>query len=171
MTLRSDEIATLAALLRKLSRAQPWPSEIYEAYARVGVGIAIEVVCVRRDPNGWEVFLAKRPSRQQRPHEPYPNQWHSPGTILRKTDTFNSAFRRLETRELAPAIFRTTPRFIKNAISQDRRGRFLGVIHVAELTGTPRRGAFFPFRRLPKNLVPHHRSFVLPAARRALEHP
>ncbi|MBI3305162.1 hypothetical protein HYZ80_02480 [Candidatus Parcubacteria bacterium] len=151
------EVGTFIRLCGKLEHTQPWTLELFEALARCVVCAAYEVVCFQYRPEGWCVFLARRATNDIY----WPNEWHSPGTILRATDkTLTDALKRLMERELAPATI-SKPIFTQLELNRIRRGTELRLIHIAYVIGMPNHGQFFPVDKpLPEPLMDHHRSLI-----------
>ena len=133
---------------------------MFGALTHVVTPVSIEIVALRRGAHrGFEVFLARRPDT---PSEPYPGQWHSPGTFVYATDDgFPSPpILRLDEREIEPARYRW-PKFAGFATTAvPPRGRALQLVHCARIEGTPAHGAFFSLDALPEPMHDQHRKII-----------
>ena len=119
--------------------------------------IALEVVVWRTGKSDQkEVLLIKRPPSDQY----YGHLWHVPGTLLRNHESFASGFKRLEKEEYRTK-FKLRPRFItlKNLLHEPR-GHELSLCFVAQLLGQAKNGRWWPFGKLPKNLVHYHGKMI-----------
>ncbi|MNR37652.1 hypothetical protein D3C85_1556920 [compost metagenome] len=90
---------------------------------------------------------------------------HTPGTILRPTDTtYQDAFDRLYKEELMQ-VECGLPLLIGAHLSQNDRGRCVLLEHVLEITGEPKSGKFYDVDNLPDLFIEEQR----PSLERALE--
>lgn len=145
-----------------LSRLEPGllPFEIFKEVARIWVTPIIELVPLRRGANGTEVLLFKRPD-----DDPvWGGQLHTPGTVLRSTDTssgFNGALERIEHDELGAAPKTVSPRFVSTVFHQVARGSELSTVFYADMGDIPvENGQWYPARQLPENIVDTQIGFI-----------
>ncbi|MBI2624090.1 hypothetical protein HYW67_01175 [Candidatus Parcubacteria bacterium] len=183
--LTADDWPRLTHDLRRLRNTQPWNAAAYEALAACVVNLAVETVIYRSGPAHGElqVLLMRRPTKEESPSEAFPGLLHSPGTVIRTPDAIplgddvaariahedlEAAFKRLETKELAPAKFIGWPQFVRvRVIPEPTRGVFCCLVHLARIEGTPAKGTFYPADPLPDDIVPSHR-IIIPTALKAL---
>jgi ADP-ribose pyrophosphatase YjhB (NUDIX family) len=140
---------------------KPLGSRLFEAIARLSVSVAFEAVCLRRNKKtkAVEVFLLKRG-----PHESFAGQWHVPGSVFRPGEQPKDVVHRLGPREFGAAIisgFKCYGTFFY----PEPRGWFLSMVYLVKCKKTPNRtGRWFNVKNLSKNVIPHHRKDVIPAA-------
>ena len=144
-----------------------WTARLYNKFASKFALTAIEIVFLKRDNRGDILVLLTR-----HPHGDsyYPDQWHSPGTMLRASDYqeeteknlgipefdgFRKTFERLEKSELG-VRFMGRPRHIKSIFHFTPRGSETALIFLCELEGEPKSGKFFKVNELPHDLIEHH---------------
>src|SRR3989344_3481576 len=148
-----------------------WTPNLYNTFAPKFALTAIETVFLRRNAiSGVEILLIQRPPTDAH----YPNEWHSPGTMLRATDFqeetvtgkdipahdgFKKAFDRLAQSELGIG-FKTKPRQVRSIFHFTPRGSEIALIFLCELEGEPKAGRFFAVDHLPKNLIEHHHRII-----------
>ena len=160
-----------------------WTPNLYNTFAPKFALTAIETVFLRRSAVSGkvEILLIQRPATDAH----YPNQWHSPGTMLRAVDFqeetvtgedipaydgFKKAFDRLAQSELGIG-FKTAPRQIMSIFHYTPRGPEVALIFLCELEGEPKAGRFFAVDHLPENLIEHHHRIIeaaMDALRRGL---
>src|SRR3989344_9687079 len=146
-----------------------WTPGLYNALAPKFALTAIETVFLRMKEDGSaevEVLLARRLHSDAH----YPNQWHSPGTMLRAVDVpeetemylgipelngFRKALDRLVNSELG-LRFKGEPRQVKSILHFTPRGPEAALIFLCELDGEPKFGEFFSVNQLPSDLIEHH---------------
>lgn len=114
-----------------------------------------------------EIYLIQRPSLSMKPHEPYPDMWHSPGET-HGDEWNNEVFTRLIPEELGDVkILRQLGPFLAEG-HDPPRGRYVLLITPTLIRGTPNadaRGKFFTIRDIPwDQLVASHREKILPRA-------
>ena len=157
-----DDKKSAAEALAKIDPAKPLGTELFNAILRASVGVAIEVVSVRRNAkNGLEVLLAWRDETAPA----YKNTWHCPGTFLRPAESEDEAIERLAKNELGCQV-----RIVKKVSWDDNpheeRGHCIHLIFLVELIGESR-GKWFPINNLPPETVEHHRQVIIPMAAEA----
>ncbi|MBI3305161.1 hypothetical protein HYZ80_02475 [Candidatus Parcubacteria bacterium] len=180
-----DDWDTCTHWLKRLGVTQPWQPDAFEALSLLLPKAAVETVIYRFGPahGDLQVLLMRRPTKEEEPSEAFPGLLHSPGTVIQAPDAIplgddiqariaredlEAAFRRLETKELAPAKFIGWPQLVDvRLIPEPTRGVFCCLIHLARIEGTPANGAFYPADLLPDDLVPSHR-IIVPTALKAL---
>ena len=141
---------------------KPLGSRLFEAIARLSVNVAFEAVCLRRNPKtkAVEVFLLKRGA-----HESFPGQWHVPGSVFRPGEKPKDVIRRLSLpREFGTPVISDFK--CHGAIFiPEARGWFLSLVYLVKCKGKPNsEGRWFNVKNLSKNVIPHHRKDVIPAA-------
>jgi hypothetical protein len=151
-SLNPEQIVHTAQLLHQLQPGwMPW--DIFKEVARITVTSVIELVPLHRGKTGLEVLMTRRPVDDVF----WPNQWHTPGTILRATDTgltLASAFNRLFTEELQDTTRVGKPTFIDTLFCTNVRGTTLALVHWVELSANaPHVGQYFPITQLPNDRV------------------
>ncbi len=140
---------------------KPLGSRLFEAIARLSVNVAFEAVCLRRNKKikATEVFLLKR-----KPHESFSGKWHIPGAVFRPGERPKDAARRLGSREFGTDItsdFKCHGTFFV----PEPRGWFLSLVYLVKCKKTPvPEGRWWDVKHLPKNILPHHFKYVIPAA-------
>jgi ADP-ribose pyrophosphatase YjhB (NUDIX family) len=145
---------------------KPLGSRLFEAIARLSVSVAFEAVYLRKNTKSKniEVFMLKRGA-----HESFPGQWHVPGAVFRPGEQPKDVARRLSVREFGTAIvsdFKCQGTFF----IPDSRGWFLSLVYLVTCKKTPTpQGQWWPVKKLPKNTVPHHFKYVIPAAVQAFK--
>lgn len=153
-----------------------WTPRLYNTFAPKCAFTAIETVFLKRDNRGHvNVLLTKRPPNDAY----YPNQWHSPGTMLRgadvpketktnpdvpKFDGYKEAFDRLVEGELK-LQFRGEPKQVKSFLHFTPRGPENALIFLCELDGEPKVGRFFDIMELPPDLIEHHHRIIYTAVK------
>lgn len=151
---------------------QPWDPEFGEALmtaaTRAFALTAVEAVALRRGADGWEVLLAQRPNQ---PTEPYPGQWHSPGTFVYAADTTtpDAQLARLVQREIAPARYAKAVFAGKHIAHTPPRGRILQDVYAVRIEGDPGKGKFFPVNALPVPFHEQHHKIIAIAVKKAEE--
>lgn len=141
------------------------PPELFYTIASLTVTPILEIVPLRRAANGTvEVLLFKREASDPI----WGGLLHTPGTVIRASDqpgTFNDAFRRLLSGEMAGINTGNQPQFVETIFHQVKRGRELAMIYwvsvAGEATGS---GTWYPLTGLPDQLVDSQRSFIERAA-------
>lgn len=128
------------------------PEELFIELARLTVLAGVEVVCLRRGVAGVEVLLMQRAET-----DPFwAGQWHSPGSIVRPTDSAGSyvdAFKRILSGELGLPNW-SEPAFVGTYFWHAKRGSAVSLVHWVDVTGvTMPVGTFFPVAALPENTI------------------
>ena len=132
-------------------------TELFEALARVTVGVPIEAVSLRTTKTGVEVYLTLRG-----PKEAYANLWHSPGTFLRPKERVLDAFARLEKREGVGEFISHEFVGVINS-PQEERGHVVQHVYCCALMSPTEneKAKWFPVDNLPENIVPNHRDYLI----------
>ena len=107
----------------------------------------LQVVLIRREPT--DRF--------------WPNLYHIPGTILRKGDTFASAYGRIIREDLHFPEIIDEPKFVANLTNSTQRGEAVSMIYWLQI-GKKTNGDVFNWHNLPKDMIPEHREIVQIAA-------
>lgn len=109
----------------------------------------------------------KRPSKEEKPDEPYSDRDHTPGVTHNKHDTIADTFKALEKREFG-GVAMSSVDFVGIAEAQDPpRGPYLLLIHAATIDATPvnPRGRWVAIKDIPwEDLVTSHREKIIPTA-------
>lgn len=164
--LLDHEELMLIGLLKKVG--QPWSEDFYNALAPLMVAVTIEVVCLKRTPEGPEVLLIPRPKTDKH----YPGQLHSPGTLLRVSDDdAGGAIQRVFDRELGGVRLQVKRVLHDIVMVRTPRGVEVPNIYIAEVSDKmaarlceiPGAG-FYPVISLPADMILHHRPIVRVAA-------
>jgi hypothetical protein len=133
------------------------PYPIFHQFVRLATTPIIELVPLRIAVNGdVEVLLKKRST-----DDPiWPNQLHTPGTVIRATDTsYETALERIMNDELHLAQHQT-PVFVKNVLHNSGRGLESALVYFVEITSEPKDGAFYNTKSLPNTLVKSQLDFI-----------
>ncbi|MDD5110209.1 MAG: hypothetical protein PHI63_03260 [Patescibacteria group bacterium] len=160
---------TVAAALALIDPFAPYGKELYEAIALRSVSVAVELVCLRRDPaNGkLQVLLLRRG-----PLEAFPNQYHCGGSITRVGELPPDVFRRLVEKEYGcplngEPVFVTVIRPPREILTREKlaenRGHCQSEVWLARISGSSR-GEWFDVDNLPADTNWAHRGLIIPAA-------
>lgn len=162
------EIIDVEMARRVLSKLKPGflPLGIFLEVARLVPISTAEVVPIRKEADGQvSILMTKRDSKD--PH--WPNMWHTPGSVIRSTDTagsYKDAFARVLNDELNGIAHIGEPQYFGMDILRDTaRGRENAALHYIEVTGETDRGQFFPVDALPEDMLEHQ----VPMIRQAVE--
>lgn len=169
-------------VIELLGRVGPrWSPAFYNAVASKVVVTTIELVCLRVEVNGWYALLLPRLM-----NDPfYPGMWHSPGTVLRYSDTSHSAaLQRIISMELGCRLEFVSPivhRRSEHRIFATPRGPESPVIYSTQIcTSTLAEGIMLrcggQFYRIsttckpvefywPNNMIEHHKWIISEAIR------
>lgn len=146
-----NEVAKEQVAIIALEAFEPGnlPPGLFEAVARVAVYPAVEFIPLRERDGRVEVLLFQRPDDDIQ----WPGMWHTPGTILRPTDSsYTDAFKRLLDDELRGTEVEP-PVFMGAELSQNVRGRCVLLEHLVLVRGEPRAGQFFDIEKLPNEFI------------------
>lgn len=158
--MNDQEINQVANLLAK---AQPGylPPPIFHQITRLVATPIVEVVPLRtHEGNKVEVLLLERPS-----DDPvWPNMLHTPGTVIRATDSLESALRRILEDELG-GIAISDPQFVDNIIHHSGRGLEVSQIYWVEVADSKSAEQFYDISELPNTLVESQRDFISQAVK------
>lgn len=141
------------------------PFPIFTEVARLVVTPCLELVCFRVGPDGTiQVLLTKRGADDPN----WPNQLHSPGTVIRATDvnddgTFSSAIGRIVRQELGDMELRTAPKLVTHLFHHVKRGVEIGFVHWVVVGSAPDHCEFYDVTALPDNLIEHHYKVIATA--------
>jgi hypothetical protein len=144
-----------------LSNLQPGvlPFDIFHAIARLMVMPIIEVVPLRRGPEGRvEILLLKREA-----NDPvWPRQLHVPGTVVRASDEAGS-FRDALTRVLEGELKQVEvgePVLVKNILHHSGRGMEASQVFWVEVRGEAGKREFYDAEHLPDTIVKSQLDFI-----------
>jgi hypothetical protein len=152
--LLDSQISEAAQVLSKLKPGF-LPSPIFAEVARLSALPVIEIVPLRRNGVKVEVLLLNRG-----PQDPiFANQLHTPGTIVRATDSEQTAIDRLTQKELH-GLSMTVPVFVTYTLHQSKRGTESARVFWVEVRGVPDIGQFYDSADLPDNLVESQFDFI-----------
>lgn len=136
----------------------PMPHDIYEAHRLTMKSISSEAGIF--DEQG-RIFLTRRPSATEDPAEPYPNQWHIPGTRHIGNETEVEAFQRLVKDEIGADI---EMHFIGHKEYHTNGHNGLSLLYLAHIHSdavtTNERQQWFNARALPAELLADHIAIV-----------
>jgi hypothetical protein len=156
-----EEIGTAVDVIHRLPRGYlPYP--LFIAITAKIVTPTLELAIIDGGSGKLQVLLVKRPDDDLY----WPGQWHVPGTVIRSTDTeggFNSCFTRILDEELSGLVTINQPKRTSIEFWEVERGRELDQLFYSELISSQKLSEniqFFPFDRLPKNLMRHHREVL-----------
>jgi ADP-ribose pyrophosphatase YjhB (NUDIX family) len=152
-----DEIKVTENILKKLEPGF-LPLPIFHQVTRLTTTPIVEFVPLRQNDNKIEVLLLKRPN-----NDPvWPGMLHTPGTVIRATDSLEVAFKRILTKELGGASIEQ-PSFVTHILHHSGRGMELSLIYWIELTESMSDGVFYDSDEMPDLLVQSQLDFI-PAA-------
>ncbi|MGH7158164.1 MAG: hypothetical protein ACREGD_03805 [Candidatus Saccharimonadales bacterium] len=159
-----EEINQLVYLMKKLKPGF-LPPEVFIEWARIGVAPILEVVPLRLRPDGKpEVLLTKR----QEDDPIWPSQLHTPGTVIRATDTeggdYPDAFKRVLEGELEGMGLVGQPVYVQNFLHHSGRGMESSMVFFVEVAESETDGRFYPVYNLPSNAVQTQIDFIKIAA-------
>lgn len=175
----------VAAALDLLVPGQPMGTELFLAMARVGINVAVEMVCVRRNSMGLiEVYLTKRASDDPA----FPDEWHAAGSFYRSGEQPEDVIRRLEEKEFGCKLV-GTPRQVDTCHPRPEnmhleRGHIISEVWTGAVPSEQGKGEWFPYGELPGGpsascaadgvvmtvpgrTVYSHREWIIPAAVKA----
>lgn len=151
----SEEESTLTALMQKLP--DTFGYELFCSVAGKFVLPAVEALIFREFEGKKQTLLIKREVNDHI----WPELWHNPGTIIRKSDfiesgllssrTLKKCFERLENKEIK-GKFKSDPKFKNIFIDKTKRGVGLHLLFECEVESFSE-GKFFDLDNLPKNRV------------------
>lgn len=149
-----DEIRSAADVLKKLEPGF-LPPPLFHEITRLTTAPIIEIVPLRRHSNVTEVLLLKRDA-----DDPvWPDKLHTPGTVVRATDTLQVAQERILNKELS-GIEVSKPKFVTNIMHHSGRGMEASQIYWVEVKGETNIGKFYDLEHLPDNLVQTQLDFI-----------
>lgn len=141
------------------------PPDIFEAMARAKKNISTEIIVLNQKN---EIYLIQRPSLDENPFEPYPNQWHSPGVTHNALESNQQSFERVVKEELGDVGIIKKYEAGINEFQDPPRSRYLGFVNIVLVEGEPNasdRGKFFKIDKIPwTELIGSHREIVVPRA-------
>lgn len=135
---------------------QPIPGEVFNAVNSRFVLPSVDVVNICQIKSEYYVWLTRRPMNDKF----WPNQEHTPGTVLRKTDpSLEAACQRCATDELGVNI--TELHECGSVYTQNtNRGPSVSIVHLCFFNEKPRYGKYYPISKLPDNFIEHQRPIV-----------
>lgn len=155
--LNPTEISQVVTLLQKLEPGF-LPKDIFLEVARLVTTPVIELVPLRLNDGEVEVLLLKRDEDDKH----WPGMLHTPGTVIRSTDTFATAFERLVADELNNSKVGEM-KFIDKELIPTERGKAIAFIYYTEIKDSSI-GEFHKVNSLPSNLVGLQIAFIKKAA-------
>lgn len=158
--LDKDEEKELVTLLRKLEPGY-FPLKIFWEFARLNKLTAMEIVPFIKSDYEEEdkVLLIKRGEEDLF----WSGQYHTPGCIVRGTDTLDNARDRVYIEELASPMLSIDITFSHVNSYVTPRGRNLGLVHFLELNEKPSVGEVFSLDSLPNNIVGYQVEMIFAA--------
>lgn len=159
--MNNDEVRQIITSLKQCEPGN-LPPELFLEIARLTPLIAIEFVPLRKCNDVVEVLLIPRPEEDTL----WPGKLHTPGTILRATDSgFEDAFERLFAEELQITDTRPTPQFTGYSYTHDKRSASVLFEYVLPLNDS-HIGTFYDCNNLPDNFISEQAEIL----RRAVAH-
>ena len=156
-TLPDDEVKLVTDVLAKLEPGF-LPLSIFHEIARLTATPVIEIVPLRRVAGRVQILLTERDANDLF----WPGQPHVPGTVIRATDTLESAFARVFNQELG-GVAASRPTFVENILNHSNRGAECSQIYWIDVTGETTVGQFYDVEKLPETVVASQMNFI-PAA-------
>lgn len=158
MSLDEHQQDQLVNLLKELEPGY-LPYDIFVEFARLNTLSIIEFVPLRINDTGEvEVLLLSRGHEDKI----WPNQLHTPGTVIRPTDTEGEmyvAFERIFKDELLGTKL-SPPHYVGSLLHKSRRGTEHAQIYWVEILEPPRTGEFYPINKLPASLIESQEKFI-----------
>ncbi len=157
---------------------QPWPREVYNAFASIICFTAIEVALLRMHEGRLQILLTERTG-----DEFYAGKFHSPGSMLRATDvvktdgldpsacTYENAIKRVLVQDLGfpemmveedwTMYFNSLPLAIPGFPYNTPRGPENCLLIIGELAEVPAQGAYVDIEKVLNNpvdffMIPHN---------------
>jgi hypothetical protein len=152
--LSADDINDTA---KKLAAFEPGflPLPLFNEITRLTVTPIIEIVPIHRSVNGLEILLLKR----QVDDPLWPSYWHTPGTVIRATDTFQTAITRLTDDELGG--LKLEPVYVGHILHHSGRGMEAAQIYWLDLTGSAiPKGTLYGLEELPVDMIQSQHDFI-----------
>lgn len=149
MTLSSKEISACVKLLEQLEPGF-LPKEIFSQISRLVRLPVVNVIPVRQEASRIQIGLIKREN-----DDPWwPGQWHLPGTVIRSTDTLDSAIQRLLKEEIVVTTS-NQPVFHIFVIQHTKRGAGVVLVYGVRNCVLPETSPthWFTIDELPEQLV------------------
>jgi hypothetical protein len=157
-------------VLQKLAtcaKANARLGDLYEPQTLTKKNVSCEMVGYNER---GEVYLVQRPSKEEKPDEPFPLQWHVPGSGLEPYDHWEDVFMRVA-RKFGEDVILQNIKFVSPTrypyiVHDPPRGPYLLQIFTATICGKPDnpRGMWFTKAEAMKlDLVESHRKYILPA--------
>ncbi len=163
--LTPQEIASCVAILRRLEPGI-LPLEIFNQVARLVCLPMVDVVPMKYEGLGLSIGLVEREEDDLW----WPNLWHLPGTVLRSTDTVETAIQRLMDSEIA--IKTSSAQVFRGfSVHRSERGSGLILIYTIENCLFKKTSAvkWFSIDHLPKEFVSSE-SYVIEKIKESLAH-
>jgi hypothetical protein len=157
------EIEQTAQLLKKLKPGF-LPFDIFIQIARLVALPIIEFVPLRLNAKGQvEVLLLER--------ELWPHGLHTPGTVVRATDTEGKKYLAFErVREELEGTKISEPHYVGSNLHKSQRGTEQAQIFWVEVLGEPITGEFHVVDELPANTMDSQKKFIKQATKSFLSH-
>lgn len=149
--------ADIKEVIQLLQKLQPGflPFPIFNAICRLVVTAIVELVPLRRTPDGrTEVLLTQREA-----DDPFwPRKWHNPGTVIRSTDIDEAAaLARVLQNELQLPLDNTPgPTYAGHLFHSTIRGAEATQVYYIELAENPPTGTFYDVEQLPEDMIESH---------------
>lgn len=140
-----------------LSQFEPGflPYPIFVEIARLCALPIVEIVPFRRNGATIDILLLDRGSDDPL----FPNQLHTPGTVVRATDTEQTAIDRILETELGGTLT-TSPVLVAYVLHKSKRGSESARVFWVEVLEEPRKGKFYTSENLPDALMESQRDFI-----------
>ncbi len=161
--LDAQKLKQLTLLLKNLKPGF-LPYDVFVEIARLATLSIIEFVPLRLNTAG-EIEVLLLPREKDDPI--WPGQLHTPGTVIRPTDTdehlYELAFERIVNDELKGTKV-SAPHFVENILNKSKRGTENAQIYWVKVLNEPLAGTFYSISDLPKNLIDSQQDFIRMAA-------
>jgi ADP-ribose pyrophosphatase YjhB (NUDIX family) len=161
--MEEKDLKKLIDLLNQVDPHKPLGTPLFDAIARLTIGVAIETVSLRHGTGGVEVYMTQRSLEESA----YPGEWHCPGSFIRHGEKIDDVMRRLEKKETGIS-FSSAREIATINNPKEARGHIFQIVHLCTIEGQGK-GKWFPLDQLPKNTVQQHREVIIPAALKVFE--
>lgn len=131
------------------------PYPIFIEIARLCALPIVEIVPFRRNGAAIDILLLDRGADDPL----FANQLHTPGTVVRATDTEQSAIDRILHVELG-GVPTTSPVFVTYVLHKSKRGAESARVFWVEVQEEPRKGKFYASDNLPDTLMRSQLDFI-----------
>lgn len=154
-----QEAEKMAGMLSKFDRGF-YPFPVFVEFCRLNKLSAIEIVpLVQFEPGNPKILLIKREDNDRF----WPGQYHTPGCIVRPTDSLEDAKNRVIVEEMQSPVVVIPPVLVTVADHNTERWDNLMILHWMLIEEPGVVGELFEYKRLPKNIVKSQLSLIYTA--------